>query len=274
MEYQLDQLQQQMLEMQQHMANMTVALRDTRDRAQAAEDALAQQSAVPASPPSASSRQRPTGFELVDTKLLTKPRSFGGKEEEWGSWSFKMLAYVGALDGEMLKELMAASLEAVVANVQNSRMTTEGQERSRQMYYILILLLEGQALQVVKALPSGEGYRVWRTLQERYEPAMPSRHAGLLQEIISYRFQPEQIEAAIADFEYKITKYETQSGEKIGEKLKIAIIQKGLHDGQMQGHLVLHAARLNTWDAVRNEVQAVLQTRIAIAACQSVPMEI
>ena len=103
---------------------------------------------------------------------------------------------------------------------------------------------------------------------------MPSRHAGLLQEIISYRFQPEQIEAAIADFEYKITKYETQSGEKIGEKLKIAIIQKGLHDGQMQGHLVLHAARLNTWDGVRNEVQAVLQTRIAIAACQSVPMEI
>ena len=49
MEYQLDQLQQQMLEMQQHMANMTVALRDTRDRAQAAEDALAQQQAVQAS---------------------------------------------------------------------------------------------------------------------------------------------------------------------------------------------------------------------------------
>ena len=122
MECQLDQLQQQMLEMQQHMANMTVALRDTRDRAQAAEDALAQQQAVPASPPSVSSRQRPAGFELVDTKLLTKPRPFGGKEEEWGSWSFKMLAYVGALDGEMLKELTAASLEAVVANVQNHRM--------------------------------------------------------------------------------------------------------------------------------------------------------
>ena len=194
MEYQMDHLQQQMLEMQEHMAQMTVALRETRDRAAQAEFALAQQSAVPASPPSVSSRQRPTGFELVDTKLLTKPRPFGGKEEEWGSWSFKMLAYVGALDGEMLKELTAAALEPVVANVQNHRMSGDGQERSRQMYYILILLLEGQALQVVKALPSGEGYRVWSTLQERYEPAMPSRHAGLLQEIISYRFQPEQIE--------------------------------------------------------------------------------
>ena len=250
MEFQLDQLQQQMQEMQDHMGRMTVALRETQDRAVRAEAALAQ--SVPVGQPPASSRQRPSGFELVDTKLLTKPRPFGGKEEEWGSWSFKMLAYVGALDGEMLKELTAAAAEPVVTNVQNHRMSGDGQERSRQMYYILILLLEGQALQVVKALPSGEGYRVWRTLQERYEPAMPSRHAGLLQEIISYRFQPEQIEAAIADFESKITKSETQSEEKIGEKLKIAIIQKGLHDGQMQGHLVLHAARLKTWDAVRN----------------------
>ena len=152
----MDQLQQQMQEMQEHMAQMTVALRETRDRAAQAEFALAQQQAVPASPPSASSR-RPVGFELVDTKLLTKPRPFGGKEEEWGSWSFKMLAYIGALDGEMLKELTAAAFEPVVANVQNSRMSAEGQERSRQMYYIFILLLEGQALQVVKALPSGEG---------------------------------------------------------------------------------------------------------------------
>ena len=97
MEFQMDQLQQQIPKMQEHMAQMTVALRETRDRAVRSEAALAQ--AVPASPPPASSRQRPSGFELVDTKLLTKPRPCGGKEEEWGSWSFKMLAYVGALDG-------------------------------------------------------------------------------------------------------------------------------------------------------------------------------
>ena len=52
MEYQIDQLQQQMLEMQEHMAQMTVALRDTRDRATQAEAKLAQQQAVPSSPPS------------------------------------------------------------------------------------------------------------------------------------------------------------------------------------------------------------------------------
>ena len=37
----------------------------------------------------------------------------------------------------------------------------------------------------------------------------------------------------------------------------------------------MHAGRLVTWDAVRNEVQSVLSTRQAIAACHTtVPMEI
>jgi hypothetical protein len=79
MEYQMDHLQQQMLEMQEHMAQMTVAFRETRDRAAQAEFAFAQSQAVPNSPPSVSSRQRPSGFELLDTKLLTKPRPFGCK---------------------------------------------------------------------------------------------------------------------------------------------------------------------------------------------------
>ncbi len=186
-----------------------------------------------------------------------------------------MLAYIGALDGDMLSELVEAAAAPAVADVQNVRMSPPGQARSRQLYYVLILLLEGTALQLVKAVPSGEGYRVWRVLQERFESSMPSRQAGLLQEIIGYQFPAEQIEAGIAEFEFKVNKYENQSGEVISEKLKIAIMQKGLQDLQIQGHLVLHAGRLLTWDAVRNEVQSVLSTRQAIAACHTtVPMEI
>ena len=41
----------------------------------------------------------------MDTKLLTKPKAFGSNEEEWPSSSFKMMAYLGALDAEMVDEL-------------------------------------------------------------------------------------------------------------------------------------------------------------------------
>ena len=197
------QLQQRLVDLQTHMSQVMAALQLSQERAVRAETALAQSVSVPGSPP----RQRPRDLELVDTKLLTKPRRFSGKEGERSAWTFKMLAYVGALDGEMLAVLTAASSEATVTNMANNRLHLAGQERSRQLYYILILLLEGPALQIVKSVPTGEGCRVWRVLQERCEPAMPSRRAGLLQEIIGYRFSPDQIEAAIAEFEYKVSKY-------------------------------------------------------------------
>ncbi len=57
-----------------------------------------------------------------------------------------------------------------------------------------------------------------------------------------------------------------RSGEVISEKLKIAIMQKGLQDLQIQGHTVLHAGRLFTLDALRHEVQSVISTSPAIPA--------
>ena len=126
---------QQLAEVQAQMRQMVLALQQCQDRATRAEAALAQSIAVPTS---SAQRQRPQGLELVDAKLLSKPKVFGGKEDEWAQWAFKMLAYVGALDGEMLDELTAASAEAVVSNVANSRLSAAGQERRRQLYYILI----------------------------------------------------------------------------------------------------------------------------------------
>ncbi len=73
---------------------------------------------------------------------------------------FKTLAYVGASDAQMLVELTAAAAVASAGDVANSRMSAEGQARSRHLYYVLVLMLEGSALQLVKAVPSGEGYRV------------------------------------------------------------------------------------------------------------------
>ena len=269
----MDQLAQQIVDMQAQMQFMMSAMTQMGERATRAEAALA--ASVPVVSQQTTATSRAPAADLVDTRLLTKPRAFGGQEAEWPGWSFKMLAYIGALDGDMLSELEEAAAATAVTDVQNVRMSPDGQGRSRQLYYVLILLLEGSALQLVKAVPSGEGYRVWRVLQERFESTMPSRQAGLLQEIIGYQFPAEQIEAGIAEFEFKVNKYENQSGEVISEKLKIAIMQKGLQDLQIQGHLVLHAGRLLTWDAVRNEVQSVLSTRQAIAACHTtVPMEI
>ena len=39
-------------------------------------------------------------WDIVDTKLLQKPQSFKGEEDRWPTWSFKLLAYIAALDNK------------------------------------------------------------------------------------------------------------------------------------------------------------------------------
>ncbi len=194
--------------------------------------------------------------ELVDTKLLTKPKAFGSNEEEWPSWSFKMMAYLGALDE--LTQAISDPLDQVWNRNLNE---PEAESRSRQLF-ILVLLLGGTALQMIKPVGTSEGYRAWRVLQDCHEPDRPGRHAGLLQELIG--FQTDNVLGSLADFDWKLSKYENQSGERIGDKIKIAIVQRGLQDDQMRAHRVLHSSRLLTWEQVRGEAQAILTTRQAL----------
>ncbi len=85
----------------------------------------------------------------------------------------------------------------------SARLTTEGQDRSRKLYYILVLLLDDQTLQLLKPVPVREGYRAWKALMERYEPDRPGRRAGQLHELIGFQFVAKNLEASIADFGYK-----------------------------------------------------------------------
>ena len=45
----------------------------------------------------------------------------------------------------------------------NSDMTVELQSLSTQMYYMLVMMLSDQALEIVRNSPEGVGAEVWRT---------------------------------------------------------------------------------------------------------------
>ena len=42
---------------------------------------------------------------LIDTRMLTKPKTFSGRDEDWPSWAVVTRAYCGALDPRLLKEM-------------------------------------------------------------------------------------------------------------------------------------------------------------------------
>ena len=75
------------------------------------------------------------------------------------------------------------------------------------------------------------------------------------------------------EFDLMVREYEKSSGDQLSEPLKVALVQKGLRDEGLRAHLVVHAARLPTYQLVREEVRSILQTRHALASGPA-PMDI
>ena len=177
-------LQQQMLMLQQQMKQIMALAQQAEARAQQSdsraahsEARLLQEDAQLAATAAARPVDPPTRAEIVDTRLLSKPKNFNGRLEEWIPGAFKIRAYLGALDGTLLTELDGVAAVAMDA-VANVKLTTASQARSRQLYYILVLLLDEQALQLVRPVAVGEGYKAWKVLLERtsqiVQVAMPA----------------------------------------------------------------------------------------------------
>ena len=77
---------------------------------------------------------------LIDTRMLTKPRNFSGKEDDWTSFATVTRAYCGALDPRLLTEMMEAHASSdPVANVTMDN--EEKKYRSQTLYCLLLMLV-------------------------------------------------------------------------------------------------------------------------------------
>ena len=83
-------------------------------------------------------------WDIVDTKLLQKPQQFKGQESSWPNWSFKLLAYVACL-GNRLFEAMTKCGSVTEREATNANLDEDLAGGSRQLYHMLVLLLEGKA---------------------------------------------------------------------------------------------------------------------------------
>ena len=67
----------------------------------------------------------------------------------------------------------------------NSDMTVELQSLGTQLYYMLVMMLSDQALEIVRNSPEGVGAEVWRKLLWEYEPGVGIRYGAMLQSLLN-----------------------------------------------------------------------------------------
>ena len=66
----------------------------------------------------------------------------------------------------------------------NSDMTVELQSLSPQLYYMLVMMLSDQALEIVRNSPVGVGAEVWRKLLRENEPGVGIWYGAVLQSLL------------------------------------------------------------------------------------------
>ena len=106
------------------------------------------------------------GEGVVDTRLLGKPKSFDGSTDSWRQFKFTFLGYACAVDSR-LKQAMIESEVLPEASITNSALPARDLRVSTQLYYMLVLLLEGSAQRLREHAGDAElatGHFCWRFL--------------------------------------------------------------------------------------------------------------
>ena len=120
-------------ELRKRQVQLEQELDATRAAATAAQGAAAQGSGGQPQP-------GPAARTGVDTRLLGKPQEFHGEHERWRDWSAVFRGYAGAVN-EGLATLMPWAV-ARTAVVVNASLSTDQARDSRQLYWMLLMLLK------------------------------------------------------------------------------------------------------------------------------------
>ena len=183
---------------------------------------------------------------LVDTRILGKPDQFAGDGMKYPDWSFKLKSYMGAVD--VRYQALMLSCENSTVPVLNAIMSGEEAQLSTQLFYVLVMLTSGSALDKCHNCGVNEGFEAWRSFAMEYEPKLKTRTVGMLMQVLGFKFGGN-VAARLDAFERAIHEYESQSKEKVTDDTRIGIVMLGMEDLKIKEHLIRNSSRLGTWAA-------------------------
>ena len=205
-------------------------------------------------------------MNLIDTRVLGKPSSFSGDDEDpkmpWASWSFVARAYFAALDGRMSDMLAKASaLSESPTTIDNVSLAADEKQLSTTLYYALCLMCKDSALGIVKTVPEGSGFEAWRKLTHAYSPKVASRFQSMMEQVLYPTRPTTQHLKAIREWEDLIRRYEAQTGETISDMVRMATLTHRLVDDKLMEHLILNARPNQVYREIRDIVESVYVAR-------------
>ena len=106
--------------------------------------------------------------QVIDTKLLGKPRGYSGNKHDFPTFKYSLMNYLGALSPELAETTKEAA--SATAPLLMSTLTDAQKRNGVTLSYILSQLLTGSSLTLVMNVSSNHGLEQWRLLCKREEP--------------------------------------------------------------------------------------------------------
>ena len=170
-----------------------------------------------------------------------KAPEFSSKEgESFDQFVNKLKVYLALIDEAYLKPMESAEkhqetpitddmfiIKEAEDDGEEDEIDEEAKKRSRNLQWLLISMITGEAAKVIQTGLQVNGYETYRRLLNRYRMHVQSRVMGRLTRIIKPDWSSGKLQDNIAQWEDEISKYEREnSGKKhrLPDQLKIAIM--------------------------------------------------
>ena len=161
----------------------------------------------------------------MDTRLLGKPCEFSGAQDARRDWSAVFRGYASAAG--RLQKLMVEAAKARTPSPNASILEEDDRAASAQLFWMMLMICKGAALNIVFLAGDSEGLEAWRQLTEKYKPKMRCRFAGQLMSILSLSLQGDTTERITA-WEREIATYERGSGKVLDDTFLLRLPESHL----------------------------------------------
>ena len=159
-------------------------------------------------------------------KQYGKAPKFSGQEKDWSDWQWRFLSWASIMRVSGLLESSVTHPGSLATADQASGVA----RKSQLVFHTLINVLEGKALAMLRNIERGNGFLARRKLHEFYAPAVAGRFMSVLSGLMSIQFRnTDSFLQDLENWETLVTRYETESREKLSEAVRAAVLLKGLN---------------------------------------------
>ena len=173
--------------------------------------------------------------EPLDSRAFSMLDTFLSERTRWHDWAAVLKSYISNANADMHTGMTAVEGKtAATPNV--AVINPDSAARSKSLHFMLTMLVEGPALDIIFNSGRGEGYESWRRLVLEYDPRSGVRAAGSMMEILSHCFTSDS--SSFEAFDAKVSVHERRTSKAIDDDMKVGCVSKNMTDESLRDHLV------------------------------------